>query len=225
MNEPTEPEMSEVLLEFHQRNQGLVKPPGPPPPFEIGVAVQPFPTVVQEQRQQEAPPLITPDSAVVRKETEIDFEMVQIIPWQPGQRWGTFAIGFYMRCHNEGSVSEPCYIRTYNSYWTPASQGNTRCTPPVPVIGGPSAVSFNGSSWTPTQENQYIEARFIFLNFPQCEIITNILGWHYCSFWMQQISDGTELDVIYGSGYIPNWTWGYPTGDPGVLQSQNYIYF
>jgi len=225
MIQPTENELSEVLLEFHQRNQGQIVKPGPPPPFEISVAVQPFPMVTEApNRRQEVPPLIPPDSALVRKEDEVDFGMIQVIPWQPGQRLGTYGLIFNFKCHNQDTVSEECYIRTYNNYWVPQDPGNTRCTPPIPIVGGRQFVTFYGSTWTPTHNNQYVQCQVVLDNMPQCPAERNFQLFSYTNFWVQRVSDGSEMRVIYGTGTLPPpqtpwWTWTYPTADPGVIQA------
>lgn len=221
----TENEMADTLLEFHQRNQGLIKPVGPPPPFEVtSVVSQQQPPLLQRSRRQDDPPPDVQQRTLVRPETEVDFEIAQIIPYQPGQPYGTYGFVINFRCHNADTISEPCYIRTYSNYWLPVTTGNTRCTPPIPIIGGGAVVRFYGSSWTPTHDNQYIQAQVSLLGVPPCPILSNINIWSYNNFYVERVSDGTYMDTIYGLGYIQNWSWLYPTADPGIIESQLYAF-
>lgn len=152
----TEAELAKVLTEFHQRNQDLVTPIGPPPPFEITTTVQQFSQSVPIRRKKDEAAVIIPgEDEQPRPETQFDFEFIAF--------YGTvsFVLQWWFRCHNEGTVGAESYIRVFpGTYWYSVNP---------PGYSGPVALAFNGSTWTPPGSNEqgtFVQMWITPLNYP-----------------------------------------------------------
>lgn len=154
----TEDELTQVLVEFYQRGQGEVKALPPPPPFEVTSSV------VQSQARRTEPlpshddPLVIQPQALVRPETEFDFEFTYLT----GNAGGfPIVLQWWWRCHNDGAIANESYIRVYPGfYWESINP---------PGYRGSINMWFNGSTWTPPGHNEqgvYIQLSMWPLNFP-----------------------------------------------------------
>ena len=196
MAKPSNEELTSVLTEFHQRNQGLIKPVGPPPPFEItSVVVQQPPTKFKDDRR-DSPPLIEQPRALVAVERNFDWELTSISGEQSGF---PFWLQWYWRCHDQYAIANESYIRVYpGGYWISVNP---------PGYGGGIIYGFNGSTWTPPAYDQQgisITLSWIALNFPigtPGHPINIYQARAYMAFYIQDVdSPYTISDHIYAIG-------------------------